>query len=150
MNKYFGIIAIVTLSMILSCSRTLYNVEFTNPDVMKDTTNNKLFIRIANLSSTGISSFGLYVESGLFMCNGIPSKDTTAYFPIYPFYTRPGYKMCIFKIKAVGKSVATCIDARSIDNIGETKLTAGYYTILVRAKIINGRIRNHEIEIQKD
>lgn len=148
--KFLHIYLSLLVLLISSCGRRLYNLDFVQESTIKDKQEQKLFVRIVNVGKTGISSIGIYTDSGLFRFRGILPGDTIPYVPIYSFYNNPGYRMTIVSDRFIGKLRAISIDGQAIDHIGDVKFTSGYYTIRVSATLIKRRIGNRKLEVVKD
>ncbi len=125
-------------------------MDYVQESSINNSQEQKLFVRIVNVGKTGISSLGIYTDSGLFRFRGILSGDTIPYVPIYSFYNGPGYRITIVSDRFIGKLRAISRVGQSIDHIGDEKYTYGYYTIKVSARLKKRRIRDFKLEIVKD
>jgi hypothetical protein len=149
--KQFILFVIAACILILiSCTRTIYNVEYSAKKPNCDTTSGQLYLRIINTGKFGISSMGFNTESGQIKYGGLMPNDTTCYFPIPPVYNRPGYKIYILRFNNFGQANGISLIGTSIDHIGDAKFTSGYCTLTIALKKIKGKFKVDKLLVSKD
>ena len=135
----------------LSCTRTIYNLEYSSKKPKCDTSRGQINLRIINAGKFGISSLKIYTDSGEVKYPGIKPNDTTCYFKIPPIYNNPTFEISIVRFNNIGMSGAGAILHFIVDRSKtQEKLNPGNYTMRVLLKKVKRKLTIGESTIIAD